>query len=40
MILGYAPEAVNAAVRDQLEKGSQFSAPTEDLCNWPKSLST
>lgn len=38
MILGYAPEAVNAAVRDQLEKGSQFSAPTEDLCKLAKKL--
>jgi glutamate-1-semialdehyde 2,1-aminomutase len=38
MILGYAPEPVNAAVRDQLEKGSQFSAPTSDLCKLSKKL--
>lgn len=38
MILGYAPEAVNAAVREQLEKGSQFSAPTADLCRLAKKL--
>lgn len=38
MILGYAPEAVNKAVREQLEKGSQFSAPTHDLCKLAKKL--
>lgn len=38
MILGYAPEAVNAAVREQLEKGSQFSTPTEDLYKLSKKL--
>lgn len=38
MILGYANDAVNAAVRDQLEKGSQFSTPTEDLCKLSKKL--
>ena len=38
MILGYAPEPVNAAVREQLEKGSQFSTPTEDLCRLAKKL--
>ena len=38
MILGYAPEAVNEAVRQQLEKGSQFSTPTEDLCKLSKKL--
>lgn len=38
MILGYAPEAVNKAVREQLEKGSQFSAPTYDLCKLAKKL--
>lgn len=31
MLLGYCPEAVDRAVRAQLEKGSHFSAPTEDL---------
>lgn len=38
MILGYAPEAVNKAVKEQLEKGSQFSAPTHDLCKLAKKL--
>lgn len=38
MILGYAPEAVNVAVADQLKRGSQFSAPTEDLCKLSKKL--
>lgn len=38
MILGYAPDSVNAAVREQLEKGSQFSAPTDDLCKLAKKL--
>ena len=31
MLLGYCPEPVNRAVREQLEKGTHFSAPTEDL---------
>jgi glutamate-1-semialdehyde 2,1-aminomutase len=31
MILGYCPETVNEAIRAQLELGSQFSAPTEQL---------
>lgn len=31
MILGYCPESVNTAVKAQLELGSQFSAPTEQL---------
>lgn len=38
MILGYCPLAVNEAVRKQLEKGSQFSAPTEDLLKLSKKL--
>lgn len=38
MILGYAPDAANDAVRNQLEKGAQFSAPTEDLCQLAKKL--
>lgn len=37
-ILGYAPDVINKAVADQLEKGSQFSAPTEDLCKLSKKL--
>ena len=31
MILGYCPKPVNEAVKAQLELGSQFSAPTEQL---------
>lgn len=31
MILGYCPEALNAAVKSQIDLGSHFSAPTEDL---------
>ena len=31
MILGYCPEPVNKAVKAQLELGSQFSTPTEQL---------
>lgn len=38
MILGYAPDVINKAVAAQLEKGSQFSAPTEDLCKLAKKL--
>lgn len=38
MILGYAPESVNEAVKEQLKKGSQFSTPTEDLCKLAKKL--
>lgn len=38
IILGYAPEAINKAVTEQLEKGSQFSAPTADLCKLSKKL--
>lgn len=38
MILGYAPDAVNRAVNAQIERGSQFSAPTEDLCRLAKRL--
>lgn len=38
MILGYAPDVINKAVAAQLEKGSQFSAPTADLCRLAKKL--
>lgn len=38
MILGYVNDPVNDAVRDQLERGSQFSTPTEDLCKLSKKL--
>lgn len=38
MILGYAPDVINKAVAAQLEKGSQFSAPSEDLCKLSKKL--
>ena len=38
MILGYAPESVNEAVKEQMKKGSQFSTPTEDLCKLAKKL--
>lgn len=38
MILGYAPDVINEAVTKQLAKGSQFSAPTEDLCRLAKKL--
>lgn len=38
MILGYAPEAVNQAVAKQLERGSHFSAPTEDMLELGKLL--
>ena len=31
MILGYSPPAVNAAVREQLEKGALFAGPTESI---------
>ena len=31
MLLGYCPPAVDRAVAEQLRRGSQFSAPTEDL---------
>ncbi len=38
MILGYAPEAVNVAVKKQIEKGSQFSTPTQQLLDLSKKL--
>ena len=38
MLLGYAPDVVNEAVREQLEKGSHFSAPTEDMLELGKLL--
>lgn len=31
MLLGYAPDAVNRAVQEQLKSGSHFSAPTKKL---------
>ena len=31
MLLGYCPERVTQAVKDQLDRGSHFSAPTEDM---------
>lgn len=31
MILGYCPPAVDRAVAEQLQKGTHFSAPTQDL---------
>lgn len=31
MILGYSPEVLNQAIRDQLELGTQLAAPTEQL---------
>ncbi len=37
-ILGYAPEALNEAVTDQLTRGCQFSTPTEDLYKLAKKL--
>jgi glutamate-1-semialdehyde 2,1-aminomutase len=38
MILGYSPDAVNQAVITQVGKGSQFSAPTYNLCKLAKKL--
>ena len=38
MLLGHCPEAVNHAVKAQLEKGTHFSAPNEDLCRLAKRL--
>lgn len=38
MLLGYSPEAVNKAVQAQVEKGSHFSAPTEQLLKLGKLL--
>lgn len=38
MLLGYSPEAVNRAVREQLERGSQLSATTAGLCRLAKKL--
>ena len=31
MILGYSPEALNEAVKRQIDLGSHFSAPTKNL---------
>ncbi len=38
MLLGYCPPAVNAAVADQLTRGTHFSAPTEDMKKLSKKL--
>lgn len=38
MILGYAPEAVNNAVKAQIDEGSQFSTPTQQLLQLSKKL--
>lgn len=38
MILGYAPDAVNEAVKEQVERGSQFSTPTKQLMDLSKKL--
>ena len=31
MLLGYAPDSLNRAVEEQLQRGSQFSAPTKQM---------
>lgn len=38
MILGYAPQAVNAAVTKQIEKGTQFAAPFSNLLRLTEKL--
>lgn len=38
MLLGYSHPAVNAAVKEQIDKGSHFSAPTETLMELAKKL--
>lgn len=38
MLLGFCPETVNQAVMKQLEKGSQLSATTPELCQLSKKL--
>lgn len=38
MILGYSPDSVNAAVKEQIDRGSQFSTPTPELCRLAKKL--
>lgn len=38
MILGYQNQAVDTAVRNQLDRGSHFSAPNEDLLELSKRL--
>lgn len=38
MLLGHSPKAVNVAVNTQLEKGTHFSAPNEDLYKLAKKL--
>lgn len=38
MIMGYAPDAVNAAVKEQVDRGSQFSTPTRQLLELSKKL--
>lgn len=38
MLLGYCPENVDRAVKAQLDKGTHFSAPTEDMLKLSKRL--
>ena len=38
MLLGHCPDAVDKAVKAQLEKGTHFSAPTEDMRRLAKRL--
>ncbi|WP_130863673.1 aspartate aminotransferase family protein [Bacilliculturomica massiliensis] len=38
MILGYSPDCVNEAVKEQIGRGSQFSATTPQLCRLSKKL--
>lgn len=38
MILGYSPDCVNEAVKEQVERGSQFSCTTPQLCELSKKL--
>lgn len=38
MILGYSSDALKKAVIEQVERGSQFSAPTYNLCKLAKKL--
>jgi len=38
MILGYSPEALNQAVIDQINKGSHYATPTENLLKLSKKL--
>lgn len=38
MLLGHSPESVNKAVIKQIEKGSHFSAPNQELCELAKKM--